>query len=68
MEEFMKSCVQLYRDLAPGAELRKVSTPFLAEDQRDSPARGPAGTGPVEECPWCAHAFAPNPYTSISAL
>ena len=68
MEDFMKSCVQLYRDLAPGATLRQVATPFLAEDQRDSPARGPAGAGPVEECPWCCHSFSPNPYPSVSAL
>ena len=68
MEEFMRSCVQLYLDLAPGATLRTVATPFLAEDQRDSPARGPAGTGPVEECPWCCHTFTPNPYSSVSVL
>ena len=64
----MQSCVQLYLDLAPGATLRQVATRFLAEDQRDSPARGPAGTGPVEECPWCCHSFSPNPYPSASAL
>ena len=68
MEEFMRSCVQLYLDLAPGATLRTVATPFLAEDQRDSPARGPAGTGPVAECPWCCHTFTPNPYSAVSAL
>ena len=51
MEDFMKSCVQLYLDLAPGAKLKTVATPFLNEDQHDAPARRPAGNGPVEECP-----------------
>ena len=68
MEDFMKSCVKLYLDLALGATLRQVATPFLAEDQRGSPTRGPAGTGPVEECPWCCHSFSPNSYLSVSAL
>ena len=68
MNKFMKSCVQLYLDLAPGTTLHKVATPFLQEDQKHSPARARAGTGPVEECPWCRHTFSPNPYSSISEL
>ena len=68
MTEFMQSCVQLYLDLAPGTTLQKVATPFLPEDQHESPARAPAGSGPVEECPWCRHTFAPDPYPSISDL
>ena len=68
MQEFMQPSVQLYLDLAPGAVLQKVATPFLPEDQHDSPARAPAGAGPVEECPWCRHTFAPNPFPSFSDL
>ena len=68
MHNFFKACVDLYLELAPGAKLHPATTPFLAEDHRDSPARGPAGSGPVEECPWCCHTFAPNPYASVSEL
>ena len=68
MEDFFASCVQLYLELSPGATLRKVATPLLPEDQRDSPARAPAGKGPVEECPWCRHTFSPNPYSSVAEL
>ena len=64
----MRSCVDLYKELAPGVTLHEAHTPFLAEDHRDSPARGPAGSGPVEECPWCKHTFPPNPYPSINEL
>ena len=46
-------------------KLRKVATPFLNEDHRNSPARGPAGTGPVEVCPWCECPHAPNTYKNI---
>ena len=65
MEDFFRSCISLYEELAPGVKLKKVATPFLTEDHRDSPARGPAGTGPVEVCPWCECPHAPNPYKSI---
>jgi hypothetical protein len=51
MEQFMKSCVQLYLDLAPGLELDRVSTPFLDEDGRDAPSRSAAHKGPLEEGP-----------------
>ena len=53
MEDFMRSCVQLYEELAPGVRLKTVPTPFLNDDHRDSAARGPIGTGPVQICPWC---------------
>ena len=47
----MQSRVQLYLDLAPGTTLQKVATPLLPEDQHEAPARAPASSGPVEECP-----------------
>ena len=65
MEDFMRSCVDLYLELAPGATLRRVATPFLREDQRDAPARAPATNGPCEICTWCNHSFPPSPYASL---
>ena len=67
MEDFMRSCVALYEELAPGVRLKQVSTPFLSDDHRDSAARGPAGDGPVDVCPWCEHPHAPNTWPSIEA-
>ena len=63
----MVSCVRLYEELAPGVRLKTVPTPFLTDDHRDSAARGPTGTGPVEVCPWCECPHAPNTYASIDA-
>ena len=54
-----------HEELAPGATLKKVATPFISEDHRNAPARAPAGTGPVEVCPWCERPHAPNPYKSV---
>ena len=67
MEEFMRSCVRLYEELAPGVRLTSVPTPFLTDDHRDSAARGPAGTSPVEVCPWCECPHAPNTFASLDA-
>ena len=67
IHEFMKSCVQLYLDLAPGLKLDPVSTPFLDEDGRDAPSRSAAHKGPHKECPWCAHTFPPNPWQDLRA-
>ena len=72
MEDFMASCVKLYEELAPGVKLKKVATPFLNDDHRESAARGPAGgsghetgaAGPVEICPWCECPHAPNTWPS----
>ena len=65
MEDFLRSCVSLYQELAPGVQLKRVATPFLSEDHRTSPARAPTGTGPVEICPWCECPHASNQYKSI---
>ena len=35
MEEFMRSCVELYEELVPGVRLKQVPTPFLADDHRE---------------------------------
>ena len=42
MEEFFRSCVQLYLDLAPGTRLRNVETPFLPEEHQKCGAGRPA--------------------------
>lgn len=61
MGDYLKSSVQLYFDLAgPGTQLRAVDTPFISEDQTQSPQGSPAFTGPRVECPWCRHTFPPH--------
>ena len=64
MRNFMKSCVDKYLELAPGARLRNVDTPFLPEDQMLSPASMPAcdsdKAGGVIECDWCKHTTPAN--------
>jgi len=37
--------------------LRKVSTPFLAEDHKDAPAARPISEGQAVTRPWCRHSF-----------
>ena len=56
MAGFMSQCVDRYKELAPGARLRPADTPFLPEDQADSPYSEPAassGKGKVDACPHC---------------
>ena len=67
MEQFMKSCVQLYLDLAPRLEPDPVSMPFLGEDGRDAPSRSAAHKGPLEECLRCTHTFPLNPWPDLRA-
>ena len=63
MEQFMRSCVERYCQHAPGVRLSIVDTPFLPEDQVDSPAGRPICDGPCIECPWLRHSFAPSENT-----
>merc|ERR1712015_145038 len=60
MSGFFDQCVETYLQLA-GLErhqLRRVSTPFLPEEQRTSPARCVVEPeGPRIECEWCRHSF-----------
>ena len=69
MEEFLDSCISLYKDLAgPKTVVKSYATPFFQEDHRTSPAGAP-GVGPVQECPWCSHTFPPAPtWDSIDKL
>ena len=62
MESYLRSTVERYTKLASQlmgkpVTLKKVSTPFLSEDQRGSPARKPCDTGGSVSCPWCMHSF-----------
>ena len=72
MEDFFRSCVDLYlalsRERGFNANLRNVSTPFIAEDQAESPQGAPCGTGPVLYCPYCRHAFSQSQSISDKEL
>ena len=57
MESFMRSCVELYKELAPSSRLRTVDTPFLPEERALSPHGKLLKDGPIRECPWCRHSF-----------
>ena len=62
MEEYLKSTVEKYCSLVQQSTgkaptLRKVSTPFLAEDHKDAPAARPISEGQAATCPWCRHSF-----------
>ena len=61
MEDFLKSCVERYVELAgTSARIKNVTTPFLTEDQNTSPQGAPCAKGPHVECPWCKHSFPKN--------
>ena len=56
----MQNAVDKYRTLSAqcgfefgktGADFKTVATPFLPEEERNSPAGAP-GSGPVIECPY----------------
>ena len=65
MESFMKSCVDLYQELAgPKFTLRKVRTPFVEEDIGENPFRAPQ-PGPGVVCPWCRGAFPVEDYVTV---
>ena len=60
MSAFMGQCVETYLQLTglDRSQLRRVSTPFLPEDQRESPARCVVRPGePSIECEWCKHSM-----------
>ena len=67
MEQFMKSRVQFYLDLAPGLELDQASMPLLDEDGRGAPSRSAAHKGPLQEYPWREHTFPPSPWPDLRA-
>ena len=73
MGDFLQQCVDKYCTLAktvgPAPKLRRVATPFLADDSSLSPQGAPAAKGPIVECPWCKHTFPPPPvYKNLGEL
>ena len=64
MESFFQSCVDKYLTLAReyefAANMKKVPTPFVTEDHRDSPQGKPSHEGATMFCPECRHAFSPS--------
>ena len=59
MEDFLKSCVKNYLELAGLTEdkLKHVATPFLPEGHRESQAGAPQPGDNPTTCPWCKHTF-----------
>ncbi len=69
MESFWDSCVQRYVELAgPDVRIKKVPTPFLAENSEKGPSGAPCAKGPITECTWCAHTFSPTTYKDLDDL
>mgnify|MGYP002810278831 CR=1 FL=1 len=61
--------MQRYVELAgPNVRMKVVPTPFLVEDSGNGPAGAPCATGPISECPWCAHTFAPTVFKDLDEL
>mgnify|MGYP002176408590 FL=1 len=59
MEDFLKSCVELYQSLAPPQfKITKALTPFPPETKEQGPSGNPHSTGgAVIHCPWCKDSF-----------
>eukprot|EP00969_Alexandrium_andersonii_P063790 2809357-Alexandrium_andersonii.AAC.1 len=69
MEEFIRSCVDRYCELAGTSRVREFPTPFIPESHEESPAGAPAARGPVAECPWRCDTFSPpKVYDNIRQL
>ena len=58
MTHFTEQCAERYFSSAPaGTKLKKVNSPFVAEDAGVGESRAPvSGAHPVQ-CTWCAHTF-----------
>ena len=62
MESYLKGTVDRYKEVAQKLmdtpiTLKEVGTPFLQEDQNDSPTKSPCAKGAHRSCPWCKHSF-----------
>ena len=49
-EQFLRSCVDRYLEVAGNVELQKVPTPGPHEETKDHPSRAPIQTGPSVGC------------------
>ena len=65
MEQFLRSCVDRYLEVAGNVELKKVPTPGPHEETKDHP-RAPTQTGPSVECNWCGNRVPANGYETPS--
>ena len=53
MEQFLRSCVDRYLEVAGDIKLNKVVTPELHEETKNHVSRKPAKEGPSVVCNWC---------------
>ena len=53
MEQFLRSCVDRYLEVAGDVKLNKVVTPELHEETKNHVSRKPAREGPSVVCNWC---------------
>ena len=53
MEQFLRSCVDRYLEVAGDVKLNKVVTPELHEETKNDVSRKPAKEGPSVVCNWC---------------
>ena len=66
MEQFLRSCVDRYLEVAGNVELKKVPTPGPHEETKDHTSRAPTQTGPSVECNWCGNRVPANGYETSS--
>ena len=66
MEQFLRSCVDRYLEVAGNVEFKKVPTPGPHEETKDHPSRAPIQTGPSVECHWCGNRVPANGYETPS--
>ena len=66
MEQFLRSCVDRYFEVAGNVDLKKVPTPGPHEETKDHPSRAPIQTGPSVECNWCGNRVPANGYETPS--
>ena len=66
MEQFLRSCVDRYLEVAGNVELKKVPTPGPHEETKDHSSRAPIQTGPSVECNWCGNRVPANGYETPS--
>ena len=53
MEQFLRSCVDRYLEVAGDVKLNKVVTPGIHEETKDHVSRRPVKEGPSVMCNWC---------------
>ena len=64
MEQFLRSCVDRYLEVAGDVKLNKVVTPEMHEETKNQVSRKPAKEGPSVVCNWCPPTVLPQRRTS----